>query len=246
MGLFIERLNARSLLTGEEQRAILELPTHAVDVRARQDFVPLGEETDYCCFIASGLVARVGQVRNGSRQITALHIPGDMADLHSAVRPIGIGGLTALTDTRILRVPHSAVRLLGQTYPAIAEAFWRDCILDAAILMQWAINLGRKDARSRLAHILCEMALRYGGGRGEPLLEFDFPVVQEQLGDAAALTSVHVNRSLRALREECLATVRSGVVKIHDWEMLTKVGEFDPTYLIADTIPDRQRRLVFQ
>jgi CRP-like cAMP-binding protein len=112
--LFVQRLLARSRLTDEEQRAILALPAREIEVRARQDFVPLGEDTDYCCYIASGLVARVGQVKNGSRQITALHIPGDMADLHSAVRPIGIGGLTALTDTLILRVPHTAVRNLGR------------------------------------------------------------------------------------------------------------------------------------
>lgn len=244
--LFVKRLNARSLLTAEELDAIRVLPAQAVEVRARHDFVPPGEETSYCCLIASGLVARVGQVKNGSRQITAFHIPGDMADLHSAVRPIGIGGLTALSDTSVLRVPHAAVRTLGQRYPAIAEAFWRDCILDAAIIMQWAVNLGRKDARSRLAHILCEMAIRYGGGRGKPALEYAFPVVQEQLADAVALTSVHVNRCLRGLREERLATLRRGAVQIHDWEGLMKAGEFDPAYLVADTIPDRQKRLAFE
>jgi len=112
--------------------------------------------------------------------------------------------------------------------------------------MQWAVNLGRKDARSRLAHILCELAIRYGGGRGEPLLKFYLPMVQQQLGDAAALTSVHVNRSLRTLRNEGLVTVRGGVVIIHDWKNLAQAGEFDPTYLVADTFPDRKKRLVFQ
>ncbi|MCE7798118.1 Crp/Fnr family transcriptional regulator [Sphingobium sufflavum] len=243
--LFVERLLARSVLTDEEQKAVLALEGHPIEVRARQDFVPLGEETFFCCLIASGLVARVGQVKNGQRQITAFHIPGDMADLHSAVRPLGIGGLTALTDTVIVRIPHTAVRALAQRYPALAEAFWRDCILDAAILMQWAINVGRKDARSRLAHVLCEMAVRYAGPGREPLAEYSFPVVQEHLADATAMTSVHVNRSLKALRDDRLATVRQGMVQIHDWVGLMKVGEFDPTYLNADTQPDRQRRLIF-
>jgi len=242
---FVERLKARSVLASEEQRAVLALPVQIVDVPAKQDFVPLGDETSHCCFIASGLVARVGQVKNGSRQITAFHIPGDMADLHSAVRPVGIGGLTALCDTRILRVSHLAVRLVAQRYPAVAEAFWRDCILDAAILMQWAVNVGRKDGRSRIAHILCEMAIRYGRGTMDDALhEFAFPVVQEQLADAAALTSVHVNRCLRSLRESNIATVRNGIVTIFDWDALVKAGEFDPSYLIADTAPDRQRRLI--
>jgi CRP-like cAMP-binding protein len=246
LGPFVARLLARSNLTDIEQHAILDLPSEAFHVPARHDFVRLDQETDHCCFIVSGLVARVGQLRNGLRQITALHIPGDMADLHSAVRPIGLGGLTALSDTVIARIPHDAVRTLAQQYPAVAEAFWRDCMLDAAILMQWVVNIGRKVAAGRLAHILCEMAIRYAGAGRDPLLEFSLPTTQEQLGDATAMTAVHVNRSLRVLRQKGTATFRSGVVQIHDWKELALAGEFDPAYLLADTMQDRQQRLIWK
>jgi CRP-like cAMP-binding protein len=211
-------------------------------LQARQDFVHINEETSYCCFIASGLVVRFGQTSNGQRQTTAFHIPGDMADLHSAVRPVGLGGLSALCATTILRVPHAAIRALAVRYPAIAEAFWRDCMLDAAVLMEWVVSVGRRDAQTRLAHILCEMAIRSGADR-EVLLDYPFPVTQDQLADAAALTGVHVNRSLKSLREQGLATVREGTVQIHDWRGLASLGDFDAAYLIADTLPERQRRL---
>lgn len=239
---FVDRLIARSVLTATEQEAILALPSQHVEVRARHDFVRLREEVTHSCFIASGLVARFGQSRDGLRQITAFHVPGDMADLHSAIRPIGLGGLTALCDTVLLKISHSDIRTLASQYPAVAEAFWRDCMLDAAILMEWITNIGRHDARARLAHILCEMALRYG--RGCAAASYPFPVTQEQLGDAASLTSVHVNRSLRGLREEGLADVRKGKVEIMDWEGLVRAGEFDPTYLVADTAEGRQKRLL--
>ena len=173
LGLFLERLTARSVLSQEEKLAILGLPAQAVRLRARQDFVHINEEISYSCFVASGLVARIGQTATGARQITAFHIPGDVPDLNSAVRPIGVGGLTALCDSTILRIPHTSIRELTSRYPAIAEAFWRDTLLDAAILMQWVINVGRRDARARLAHILCEMSIRYGGDR-QILLHYDF------------------------------------------------------------------------
>jgi CRP-like cAMP-binding protein len=115
--LFVDRLLARSALTTEEQRAILKLPTREVVIRARHDFVHENEETSYCCLIVSGLVGRFGQLPDGARQITAFHIPGDMADLHSAVRPVGLGGLNALADTVILKVPHEAIRQLAARYP---------------------------------------------------------------------------------------------------------------------------------
>lgn len=241
--LFVDRLLARSVLTGEEQQAVLQLPTQPMQVQAKQDFVLRNEETTYSCLIVSGLVARFGQTMHGSRQITAFHIPGDMADLHSAVRPIGVGGLMALCPTIILRVPHDAIRALAARCPAIAEALWRDCMLDAAILMEWVVNVGRRNAQTRLAHVLCEMSIRSSGNRAARL-DYAFPITQECLGDATGLTSVHVNRSLKVLRDEGMATLKGGRALIHDWEALARAGEFDPSYLIADTAPERQKRLL--
>ena len=237
--LFLDRLLTRSVLTPEEQDAILALPFQVIHIERKRDFVHLNEEVTYSCFIASGLVARYGQTMDGKRQITAFHIAGDMADLHSAVRSVGVGGLNALSDSVILRIPHVAIRTLTARYPAVAEAFWRDCMLDTAILMQWVINVGRRNSLGRLAHIFCEMSVRSGRDR-EVLLAFDMAVTQEQLGDAAALTSVHVNRSLKALSG--MVTLKSGHVRIADWDRLARLGEFDATYLIADTGRDRQRR----
>jgi len=103
-------------------------------------------------------------------------------------------------------------------------------MLDAARLTQWVINVGRRDARQRLAHLLCEMAFRTGGERG-PLLTYSLPITQEQLADALALTSVHVNRVLKGIRTDGLATLKTGQVEIYDWTRLARIGEFDPSYL---------------
>jgi CRP-like cAMP-binding protein len=241
--LFVERLTTRSVLTDEEKLAVMSLPTRSVAVKAKTDFVHENDEISYSCYVATGMVGRYGQNDQGERQITAFHMPGDMVDLHSVVRPIGVGGLNALCDTTILRVPHDAIRRLAARYPALAEAFWRDCMLDAAILNQWTVNVGRRDARTRLAHILCEMSIRSGGDR-EVLMAFEFPVTQLQLAEATALTSVHVNRVVKTLEREKLVTLSRGGVQIHDWDGLAVVGEFEAAYLAADTGPDRQKRLL--
>lgn len=241
MQLFVDRLLNRSVLSDEEQQAILDLPATPTEVRRKHDFVGMDEEVSQSCLVVSGMVGRFGQTSDGARQITAFHVPGDMADLHSAIRPIGVGGLNALCETTILRIPHLAIRELAACYPAIAEAFWRDCLLDAAVLMQWVVNVGRRDAPTRLAHILCEMAIRCGGDL-EVSTDYTFPITQEQLAEAAALTSVHVNRSLKVLSN--LATIKAGHVTIHDWKGLARSGDFDAQYLVADTGPDRQKRLL--
>lgn len=57
------------------------------------------------------------------------------------------------------------------------------------------------------------------------------PLTQYELGDALGITSVHVNRILKELRESGLITLSGGRLTIHDWDALAKAGEFDPTYL---------------
>jgi CRP-like cAMP-binding protein len=115
-------------------------------------------------------------------------------------------------------------------YPNIALAFWRDCVVDAAILSKWSLNLGRASARQRIAHLLCELSLRYGAIGGDSL-RFDFPATQIHIGDATGLTNVHVNRIIREIGEDGLARVRGGRVEILDFLSLAKEGDFDDAYL---------------
>jgi CRP-like cAMP-binding protein len=107
-----------------------------------------------------GLVGRFDQNSLGARQITAFHIAGDMADLHSVVQPKATSALQALSTTTLLQVAHRDLRGIAARYPAIAEALWRDCIVDGAILAQWIVNVGRRDSKTRIAHLLCETAVR--------------------------------------------------------------------------------------
>src|SRR5579884_2374977 len=202
--LFLDRLTSRSVLTQEEQQAVLDLPGHAEQVAAHRDFVPLGERVDHACLIVAGIVGRFDQSSEGRRQITAMHIRGDMCDLHSVVQPLPTSALQALSVATILRVPHAAIRSAAARYPAIAAAFWRDCMVDAAILSEWVVNVGRRDAKTRVAHLICELATRLHAGTGANDFAFDLPIKQAQLAEATALTAVHVNRTLQSLRTDGL------------------------------------------
>jgi CRP-like cAMP-binding protein len=243
MQLFLDRLLTRSALTQDEQQAVLDLPGQREVVKARSDVVSENEKVSHVRLIVKGLVGRFGRVKSGVRQLTAFYIPGDMADLHSTVRPVDVGGLHALTESTIFTVPHEAMRRLAALYPAVAEALWRDCMLDAAILMQWAVNVGTRDARARLAHIFCEMAVRYAKG-SQPAMQYDFPATQELLAEAAALTAVHVNRTLSALRQAGLVSLSRGVVTIDNWPKLCAAGGFDADYLLGDRGAERGKRLM--
>lgn len=227
---FVSRLLRHSSIGEEERTAILDLPIKQVSLRTNQEIGRVGEHASFSTIVADGLIGRYGQGRDGERQIVALFIAGDAPDLHCAIRPAGGLGLTALGPTTVFHVAHSALRRLVTDYPAIGEAFWRDNLLDASLLAEWIINVGRRSARARLAHLFCEMAVRYAEGRGH-LDRFGFPITQQQLGEVVALTSVHVNRTLKELRNENLVSLRAGTASVLDWTELTIAGDFDARYL---------------
>ncbi|WP_167737342.1 Crp/Fnr family transcriptional regulator [Sphingomonas parva] len=229
--LFLQRLSLRSDLNGEEREALLALPGQPQRVEAHRDIVGLGDDVDHACLVLDGLVGRFAQLSDGRRQTIGLHSPGDMADLYSLMMPKAPSALHALTKATVLRIPHAALRKLTARYPAVGAAFWRDCVVDGNVMGQWLLNVGRREARGRLAHLICELAVRIS--RSERPSERSYPIriTQEQLADALGLTSVHVNRTLKALREEGLASLAKGQVHIEDWDALAAAAEFDPSYL---------------
>lgn len=229
LALYERRLVLRSPLSAEEREALLGLDGRITSVRG--DFVHLGDRVTEACLVVDGLVARFAQVGNGNRTIVALHIPGDMADLHSVVAPHVTWALHALAPTRILRIRHAALRDLAERFPALHTAFWRDCVVDANVLAQWMVNVTRKEALPRAAHLLCEMQLRYNAiGLGDAD-GFEFPITQLDLADALGLTAVHLNRVLKRLKEDGLAIKGKTRAVIADQARLSGIAEFDDAYL---------------
>lgn len=238
--VFLDRLNLRSDLTSVEQRAVLDLPGFPVELEANIDHIALGEVTEFASLVVTGVLGRFGQNARGDRQITALHVPGDMANLQSVVEPRATSALQALCLTRILKIPHHALRSAAARHPALAEALWRDCMVDAAILSQWVVNIGRRDAVGRIAHLLCETATRQGIHGIRPG-SFEFPLTQNQIADATGMTSVHVNRTLKALRS--VVTLAGRSAHVLDWAGLVELADFDPAYLQRGMAPSGRLRI---
>lgn len=228
---FVRRLGALSALSQDDVAVLLALRGDLARLRGNADIVSPGEDFEYACLVVSGIVARFVQLSDGCRQFTAFHMPGDVANIHRVATPSAGSALQTLSTATIIRVPARDLKAIALASPAISHAFWAYAALDAAVLAQWAVNIGRRDAKSRLAHFLCEMATRSEfcglGSRNEFILEAS----QTQIGDALGLTSVHVNRTLKALKESNLISIDGRIVRIMNWPSLAAIGDFDPAYL---------------
>ncbi len=179
----------------------------------------------------TGLLCRYKIVAGGKRQIVAFHTPGDMPDLHSLHVKVMDHNLGAIAASQIFIVPHERMRAVIHSVPSLGELLWRDTLIDAAIFREWTVNVGRRSAYTRIAHLLCEVLLRMRAVGLTDGDSCDLPVTQEDIGDATGLSNVHVNRSLQDLRGDSLIEIGRGALKVLSWERLAEAAEFDSTYL---------------
>jgi CRP-like cAMP-binding protein len=200
-----------------------------------------GDDVSHCWVVLSGYCVRFKYVGSGGRQIVSIHMKGDLVDLHNALLGVADHGVQTLTECKMAKLPIEAVQQLSDNDPAIKDALWFDTLVDASIHREWVANVGRRDAPTRIAHLLCEFALKLDA-IGLDQLEYELPMTQDQLADATGLTAVHVNRVLQALEADGLIErVTPKSVIIGDWQRLAAAGDFHSDYLHLESIQRRRR-----
>lgn len=230
---FVRRVESIALapLTDDERKALCALPIQVAQFDAYQDIVHEGDRPSRCFTLLEGFVSVYKSTRAGKRQIMAYHVPGDLPDIQSLHLKVLDNSISTISPCRVGFVQHDALRALFFAHPRIGDAFWRATLIDAALVREWMLNNGRREAYARLAHLFCELVTRLDAVGLAPDHTCPLPMTQPELADALGITPVHVNRVLRDLKAAELVTVRSRVLKVHDWEGLKAAAEFDPTYL---------------
>jgi len=228
----VRKLEYWTKLTADDRVALLALP-HTVKTFERSHYVIREyERATHSCVMLSGFSVRSKTVATGHRQICAIHIRGDLVDLQNSLLKIADHSVQMLTTGKVAMIPRAEILKIAFERPKVGQAMWLDTLVDASIFREWIANVGRRDARTRIAHLLCEFALRLKvAGLGEDN-RYELPMTQEQLADATGLTSVHVNRTIRRLEEDGLIqrpNPRS--ITIGDWRKLADAGDFDSNYL---------------
>lgn len=157
-------------------------------------------------------------------------MPGDIANLDALLSGRSDYGLHVLSAAKVIALPCDRLLALVAQHTGIARAVMQVAFQENAILSQWALCLGRHTARQRLAHLLCELAVRVACDAPDAAC-FELPLTQEQLADALGLTAVHVNRTMQHLRNAGLIEAANRTVSILDMVRLRNLAEFDPAYL---------------
>jgi CRP-like cAMP-binding protein len=232
----IQKLGRNGTLTADDISALRALPMRPRDVKAGTYLFRDGDEPSQCCILISGYANRHKLTTDGARQIVSVHLRGDIIDLHQLLLKKADHSVQTLTNATLGVLPIREMQNLARERPNIGEAFWRDCFIDASAAREWIVNVGRRDAPARVAHLLCEFGTRSESAGLSRDGKFELPMTQEQLADATGLTPVHVNRTLQRLGTQGLIvrTIRS--INVVNWQGLKLVAGFQTAYLHERTL----------
>jgi CRP-like cAMP-binding protein len=158
-------------------------------------------------------------------------VPGDIPDLQSLHLKVLDNSIATICPSTVGFIQHEDLRRVCDRYPRITAALWRETLVDASIFREWLLNIGRREAYTRMAHLLCEFLARLKAVGLTKDGTFDLPITQVELADAVGTSTVHVNRVLQALRANGLIQTKGTQVNIPDWDKLKEAGDFDPLYL---------------
>lgn len=226
----LESWARRKRLASDDVQALTALPFAVRRVERDGYIVREGTETTVCTALLTGCAFRQKVVRTGARQIISFHFPGEFLDLQSTLLRVADHSVQALAACTVATVPKAQLLELIFARPALAQAMWFDTLVEGAIFREWVVNVGRRNAKAKIAHLLCEIALRMSDSAADQD-GFTLPITQEQIADATGMTPVHTNRTIQTLRKEGMISMSGGRLVIYDWGALRSTGDFSETYL---------------
>ncbi|MGE5563601.1 MAG: Crp/Fnr family transcriptional regulator [Bacillota bacterium] len=230
------RWDRRVFIPKDDKEAMIALPWSHRTVGRDAYLLREGEPTSTCSLLVTGFAFRQKLVTHGARQIISFHIAGEFLDIQNCLLEVADHNVQALTRISVAVIHRDALLELMADRPKLRHAIWLDSAIQSSIFREWVVNVGRRDARKRIAHLLCELADRMKSiGMAEGEL-YDFPLTQEQIADATGLTAVHTNRTLQLLRKEGLINLSSSRLAILDWDGLCEAGDFNERYLHHSTL----------
>jgi CRP-like cAMP-binding protein len=232
-------LNLRShdILSEDEVRDLTSVIVKERRFSAGEDVVSEGARPTYSTLLLDGFSGRYKVLSDGTRQITALHVPGDFVDLHAFLLKQMDHGIIAMSACHVAFADHAQLKRITEKSPHLTRLLWLGTLVDGAIHREWIVAMGRRSKKAHLAQLICELFVRLQVVQRTNGSSFQFPLTQLEMADVLGLSLVHLNKTLQALRKEGTFTWENRTITIVDWERLQEIAEFDRTYLSLTVEP---------
>jgi CRP-like cAMP-binding protein len=238
----IRKLQRIVPLTDVERAAIKDLCRNPRRHRKGTELIKEGDKPQSVFLILTGWAYRYKQSVDGKRQIVAYLVPGDLCDIQTFLFEEMDHSIGLLSDSEVVEIRAAEILSLMDRFPRIERALMWATLVDAATLRTWLLNVGQRLALQRVGHLICELCVRLSVvGLVEEDGSFALPLTQPQIADTTGLTTVHINRTLRQLRQDKLISTARRRLTILNYAKLAEVAGFNRTYLHTDGPPIEQR-----
>ena len=203
---------------------LANIPHRVVQVEPRRPFREHGAPRDEVMFVRSGMIAKYMTDGAGRRQIVALRFPGEGILPREGAAGYGI---QAIVKSEVMVGKAKDFDPIVNAHPQLQRFFIRLIQRNETIGYEWLVNCGRRDSTARVAHLLCETAVRMHVPQGKMVN----PFTQQQIADITGQTSVNVNRVFADLERQGLIKRAGREIQFTDWAEIRRVASFQPAYL---------------
>jgi CRP-like cAMP-binding protein len=226
-------------LSAEEKSAVDECCGDVRYFAAGEDVISQGDRTGGVKLLLEGFACRYKVLEDGRRQVVAYFVPGDLCDLRVFILKRMDHSIGAVCASKVATISPENVLRLTHNYPSLTRALWWSTLVEEAIAREWIVNVGQRNALERMAHLFCELLYRFRAVGLNDGMSCTLPLTQVELAETLGLSSVHVNRTLQALRKRKLITLENGTLTIDNLDELKELSFFDPDYLHLDYNQDK-------
>jgi CRP-like cAMP-binding protein len=229
--ILARKLNTFIPLSLDELKCLADMQAKPFNVKRGRQLTHEGQIGHKAYVLQEGWACSYKLLPDGKRQIISFPIAGDIVGLRSVLLRTADHSFSALTDAVVNPVEGTHMMRCVTEFPRLGAALLWAASRDEAMVVEHLVNIGRRSSLERTAHFFMELAERLNLIGQATETEFTCPLSQFVLADALGLTAIHVNRTLRQMRERKLLSVRKGTVIIHDLPALRKVAGFQGGYL---------------
>jgi CRP-like cAMP-binding protein len=236
------RLSELIEFTPQAHNHLLALLAAPVELPARRKLHDEHRPCDSIFVVLSGWVQLYRQLKDGARQVLNFRLPGEVFGIESLLYRRSLYSCQALTQASIAQISRGMFEATQQEFPRLASAFLLTAVKDGAIHYEWAVNLGRRPASQRIAHLFLELERRARMSMASPDEDVYLPLTQQNIADCTGLTVPYVNRILQQMRRHQLLEYGSQGLTILDGERLAVAAGFEPDYLEVSWQTNWQRQ----
>lgn len=212
-----QRLRSLTPLDQAAEAALADASTMAHTIPARRELIDEGREITETLLILDGWAARVRLLEDGRRQIVSFLLPGDLIGWCGHERSLAITTVVAITGVDVCPAPDVS------ELPQLQHAYALSRALEESYLIAQITRLGRLNAHERVADFLLELLdrLELAGLANDG--RYAIPLTQEMVADALGLTSVHINRTVQALRRDNVLSWQGRQLLLHNVPALRRM-----------------------